>query len=135
MILDNESLKYMNLFRKITGVEALDCLIQDNAYFLVEEGKAGLAVGTAGRNVKKLRNLIRKRPIVLELIDDPIKFTKSLLAPIGLDGVKIELNDKTLIIQANSKKKGRIIGRDGSNIKMIRKLLKRHFDLEEIKVK
>lgn len=134
--LTNELLKYMSLFKEITNVETLDCVLaKEKAFFIVKKGKVGLAIGKNGKNIKKLQNLINKKIIVLELTERPIQFLKNLLKPIGLDGIQFEKRCKEIVIRADRKKKGRIIGRDGSNIKLIRKLLKRHFDLEKIKVR
>lgn len=133
---DNELLKHISLFREVTNVEAVDCILgDDRVFFVVEKGKVGLAVGKNGRNVKKLEKLINKNIVVLELTEDVIKFLKSLLKLVGVKDVEFEKRDKEIIIKANRIKKGRIIGKGGSNIKLIRKLLKRHFDLEDIRLR
>jgi len=58
---DTENIRAMNLFESITGVEVRDVILkEDEAYFVVPDGKAGMAIGKGGKVVKKYRESLTK---------------------------------------------------------------------------
>ena len=129
-------IKYVNLFESITGAKLKDCIadsIADNRLtFVVHEGEIGKAIGKNGSNAKRLENLIKKRIRIVEFSSNPENFVKNLIRPVSAD-VKQEGNIVIMIVH-DSKSKGVLIGRDRSNLNMTKGIVKRYFDVEDIKV-
>ncbi|KXB06309.1 hypothetical protein AKJ51_03905 [candidate division MSBL1 archaeon SCGC-AAA382A20] len=129
---DKEAIQAINLFEEETGVEVID-FIQDeeSAYFLVEEGKAGLAIGKNGEKIKKIGEMLGKRIKVFEYEADD----KSLVKNMVMEANSIKIKKHKAFVNVDKGDRGKVIGNNGSNIKKVRTLLKRNSDLEDLKLK
>jgi len=124
---DTENIRAMNLFESITGVEVRDVILkEDEAYFVVPDGKAGMAIGKGGKVVKKYREKLDKDVKIYEYSDNLGKFLNNLV-PADLRGVDIddEGDDKTVEISVSRDNKGRVVGKNGNKIDSIREVLQR----------
>lgn len=135
---DTDMIRMINLFESVTGVEAIQAIIEeDNAYFIVPEGKAGMAIGKGGKVVQKLQNKLDKNVKIYEYSDNVGKFLNNLV-PTDLRGVDIdedeETGEKTVTITVPRDKKGRVVGKNGSKIEAIRTVLARTHNVSEVKV-
>ncbi|MBD3354806.1 NusA-like transcription termination signal-binding factor [Candidatus Woesearchaeota archaeon] len=132
--LDIETMKCISLFGKITKVTAKDCFKQDKKLiFIVDEGKAGMAVGKKGANIKKLEKLLNKKVKIIEQSDDLIEFVKNVIYP--LKAKEISENEGIVtIVPIDNKTRGYLIGREASNLRNYEEVVKRYFDIEELKV-
>lgn len=127
-----ESIELMNIFNKITKVDARDCIQgEDKVYFLVGPGKAGLAIGKNGKSVKKLQNVLKKKVKIFEYSKDNEDFIKSMV-PMAKE---INIRNNKAMIKVGKKDRGKVIGKGGSNIKKIRKFLKRNTNLEKLELR
>jgi len=131
---DVETMKYISLFGKITKVNAKDCFKQDNKLiFIVDEGRAGMAVGNKGKNIKKLEKLLKKKIKIIEHNKDLIEFVKNVIYPLKAKEIKEEEGIIT-IVPVDNKTRGYLIGREASNLRNYEKIVKRYFDIDELKV-
>ncbi len=132
---DTENIRAMSLFESITGVEARDVILEDDeAYFIVPEGKAGMAIGKGGKVVKKVQNNLGKNVKVYEYSDNLGKFLNNIV-PVNLRGVDIEDEDlKEVEISVARDKKGRVVGKNGDKIDSIRDILQRTHGVDEVTV-
>lgn len=121
----------MNLFEKHTHVSPRDCVLNENVYFVVEEGKAGLAIGKGGANIKKLQNLLKKRVRVFEHNANVVEFVKNMIP----EAERVEANGTRVTVVIQQQDRGRVIGKGGENVKMIREILRRNSNVEELEVK
>lgn len=129
---DMEAIGFINLFEKITKVNVKDCIFdEDIIYFLVENGKAGKAIGKNGNKIKKLRKKLKKNIKVFEYDEDSREFVKKLIPK----NKSLEVKNKKISISVDPKEKGKIIGRNGKNINKIRELLKRNSDVKKLEIK
>lgn len=129
---DMEAIGFINLFEKITKVNVKDCIFdKDIIYFLVENGKAGKAIGKNGNKIKKLRRKLKKNIKVFEYDEDSKEFVKKLIPK----NKSLEVKNKKISISVDPKEKGKIIGRNGKNINKIRELLKRNSDVKKLEIK
>ncbi|MBR9691293.1 NusA-like transcription termination signal-binding factor [Candidatus Woesearchaeota archaeon] len=127
-------MKYMSLFEKITRVNAKDCFKQaEKIVFIVSEGLAGKAVGQKGVNIKKMEGLFKKKIKIIELSDDLIDFVKNVIHPLGAREIKEE-DGVVTIIPVDSQTRGYLIGREAVNLRGFEEVVKRYFDIKEIKV-
>ncbi|WEL19225.1 NusA-like transcription termination signal-binding factor [Candidatus Nanohalococcus occultus] len=135
---DTDMIRTINMFESVTGVEAIHAIVEDEeAYFIVPEGKAGMAIGKGGETVKKLQRNMDKNVKIYEYSDNIGKFLNNLV-PTNIRGVNIEGEDGdgpiTVEINVPSENKGRVVGRDGKKIESIRHILKRTHNVDEVTV-
>lgn len=127
---DTESLRVITAFENITGSEVRDCIIADIIYFLVNPGKAALAIGKNGQTIKTAEKMIGKQIKILEFSEEEKQFIKNLVP----QAQRIEINEKGAIVAINHKDRGVVIGRGGNKIKIIRTFLDRNSNIKELKI-
>lgn len=133
---DTEMIRAINLFESLTDVEARDAIIkEDEAYFIVPEGKAGMAIGKGGKIVKKVQRQLDREIKIYEYSDNLGKFINNLV-PTDLRGVSIEDEGATKKVEIDvpNKNKGRVVGKNGQKIDSIRDILKRTHNVDEVTV-
>jgi N utilization substance protein A len=133
---DTENIRTMNMFESVTGVEAIDVITrEDEVYFIVPEGKAGMAIGKGGKIVKKIQNKLGKDVKIYEYSDNLGKFLNNLV-PTDLRGVDIDTEgeSKEVEISVSSDNKGRVVGKNGNKIDAIRDILQRTHGVDNVQV-
>ncbi|MFB6100060.1 MAG: NusA-like transcription termination signal-binding factor [Candidatus Nanohalobium sp.] len=134
---DTEMIRTLNMFESMTDVEARDCMMkEDEAYFIVPEGKAGMAIGKGGKVVKKVQDQLGKDVKIFEYKDNLGAFVNNLVS-VDIRSLDIEDDEdgKRVEINVSDDNKGRLVGRDGENIDAIRDILKRTHNVDEVTVK
>ena len=128
MKLDLQLIGYINLFENITKARIKDCFFGKNnvLIFIVQPGELGKAIGKDVYNIKKLAIKLKYKIRVLGFNNDPNVFVKNILYP--LNGFEVNLrNDKVAIITEDKVLKGKIYGRDRSNLKQVNEIFKKYF--------
>jgi len=126
-------MKYMSLFETLTQAKLKDCLMSEKVLFIVEEGQMGKAIGKGGINVRKLENVFKKKVRIVEFSSDVAQFVKNLTYPLNVREVKKE--DNIVVIGADdTSTRSLIIGRDRRNLNEMISIVKRFYDIENIKV-
>ena len=129
-----ETIRLLTLFENITNVPVRDCFVNNDViYYIVEEGKIGLAIGKGGNSIKNVEKVVGKKVKVFEYSTDPIEFIKKLIPQ--CKEVKINNSDKTIEIKVNKRDRGLVIGRGGEKIKVYKEILKRIHNISNIQVK
>lgn len=129
---DSEIMKLMTLFESMTGAKLKDCILNERLLFIVEENEIGKAIGKKGSNIKRLETMLNKRIKVVEFSSDVLQFIKNMLYPLQTSG--IENKDDVIEIRSDTKTKSLIIGRNQQNLKNLISIVKRFFDIQEIRV-
>ena len=135
--LDGNALRYISLFEKVTKTNVKDCIeTQDKLIFVVAKGQIGAAVGKKGENVKRLHEMFKKNLDIIEYSDDPEKFLKNIFHNFKIQRIEIERRGSKVhaTVSVESKDKGKIIGKDGRNLKLARDILSRHHDIESLSI-
>ena len=130
---NSDVMKVMSLFESLTGAKLKDCIANDSIIFIVRESEMGKAIGRKGSNIKRIENLLKKAVRLVEFSDDVCKFVANLIYPSKADDIKEE-EGVVSIYAADTKAKGIIIGRDRHRINMVNSIVKRYFNIIEIKV-
>jgi len=132
--LDSDTMKFMSLFENITKANATDCFKQgERIVFIVNKGKAGPAVGKGGGNIRRLEMLLKKKIKVVEHDPDLIEFVKNVIHP--LQAKEISENEGIVTIApADSVTRGYLIGRGAVNLRQFEEIVKRYFDIKELRV-
>jgi|TARA_B100001964_G_C14233516_1_gene601263 N utilization substance protein A len=131
---DINIMKYMSLFESLTGARVKDCIVNDGIFFIVHENEMGKAIGKKGSNLKRVENTLKKKIKLAEFSSDLVQFVQNLIYPIKAKEIKEEEDGTVTIYIDDRKTKGMLIGRDRHNINSIADTVKRHFDVNEIKV-
>ena len=129
---DTEMIRNINLFESITDVEVRDAIIkEDEAYFVVPEGKAGMAIGKGGKVVQKVQEKLGRDIKIYEYNDNLGAFINNLV-PADIRGVDIDGDKVEIDVPRNNK--GRVVGKNGQKIESIREILQRTHGVEEVTV-
>ncbi|MFH1592191.1 MAG: NusA-like transcription termination signal-binding factor [Candidatus Woesearchaeota archaeon] len=135
MKLDVKLIGYVNTFEKYTRVNAKDCFFDKDKVlvFVVNSLGLGKAVGKQGVNARNLSLKLKQRVRIIGFSEDPCGFVKNLLYPLkGFEVVKEE--GKILIKTEDRSLKGKVYGRDRTNLKNMNEIFRRYFRDMEIVV-
>lgn len=131
---DVELMQVISLFERITQTNAKDCFKQDKrVVFIVNPGMAGKAVGKKGMNIRKLERMLNKKVKIVEYDTDLLAFVKNAIHPIEAKDIKEE-GGRVIITPMDSLSRGYLIGREAVNLRAYEEIVKRYFDIKEIKV-
>ena len=135
--LNEETLRFMNLFQDITRTKVRDCLeANGRLVFVVESGQIGKAIGKGGENVVKMKKLTGRDIRVIEYSSEPEQFIRNVFKNYGVRKVEIESRDNIThaTVTVEPTQKGKAIGRDGSNLKLAREIISRHHPIQSVSI-
>jgi NusA-like KH domain protein len=127
---DTDIIRVITAFENITGTEVRDCVCSETVYFLVNPGKMAMAIGRNGHNIKIAEKMLKKPIKIFEWNEDCNQFIKNLIP----SAQKIDMNGEKITITLDKENRGIVIGRKGSNIKVIREFLERNSNIKDLKV-
>ena len=130
--LTTEHVRVVGTFERLIGVHVRDCLLgEDTVYFLIEPGKMGMAIGRNGIKIKSVSMTLGKKVKIFEYSDTLEGMVRSLIPCAN----SVEINNGAVTVSVPSSERSAIIGKGGSNIKMIRQFLERHFNVKNLRLK
>lgn len=136
IVFDLDTIRLLNLFENMTNVPVKDCFINgDTVYFIVEEGKIGLAIGKGGNSIKNVEKVIGKKIKVFEYSTNPTEFAKNLIPQIKEVSLINNAETVEMEIKVNKNDRGFVIGRGGEKIKIYKEILKRVHNISDLRVK
>ncbi len=136
IVFTTETIRLLTFFEKITNVPVRDCFMNnDIIFYIVEEGKIGLAIGKNGSSIKNVERILGKKVKVFEYSTNPVQFIKNLI-PQSKEVRMINNEDLiTAEVIVGKKNRGFVIGRSGEKIKIYKEILKRVHNITDIQVK
>lgn len=133
MKLNLDAINFINVFEKLARVRVKDCVLDDKLIFIINEEDMSKAIGKNGLNVKRAKNLFNKDIQIIGFNEDLVKFIINLMKPYE---VQVLVDDKIVNVSVKDYTlKGKILGRDRSNLNRITAIVKRYFDINEIKIR
>ena len=130
--LSTEDIRFIAAFEKLTKVHARDCIMTDSGlYFLVEPSRVGLAIGKDEKSVKHVSKVLGKPVKVFADAETPEEMVKSLIPRVK----SVERSGDNITITIAPQDRSLVIGKGGSNINMIKTLLKRHFGIQDVRLR
>ena len=144
--LNNETIRLISLFEKITRSSVVDSFEDKNGtlIFTVAKDQLSKAIGKNAVNIKKAKNILKRKIRVIEYSDNIINFIKSLIFPLRIKDIIIgdyeNLSDEeksraVITIQTgDTKTRGILIGRNASNLRNYESIVRKYFPVKEIKV-
>lgn len=131
---DINLMKFMSLFESITNSKLKDCFdANDLLVFVVENGEIAKAIGRKGSNVMRIEGILKRKIKIVEFNEDKIRFIRNFIYPIEAEEIKEE-NNIVFIRGRDTKTKGLLIGRDSKNLDNLINVVRRYFEVGNIKV-
>jgi len=127
---NTEDILAIAAFENLTGCEVRDYINGDTLYFLVGSGKAAMAIGKEGKNIKNAERILQKPIKIFEFSEDTAQFVKNLIP----QAQKVDLDGEKIVVNIPAKERGIVIGRSGIKIKVIRELIERNSNFKELKI-
>lgn len=135
---DTDTLRLMTVFENVTHTSPKDCVVDtlgNCVYFIVQEGKAGAAIGKNGSNVKHVESVIKRSVKIFEFSKNLETFVKNIIPQANEVNVKSDESGTRVEIKVDRSSKAMIIGRDGKNIKLYKELLQRNHNVNDLVVR
>ncbi|MBI3035532.1 NusA-like transcription termination signal-binding factor [Candidatus Woesearchaeota archaeon] len=130
---DSDLMKLMTLFESMTGANVKDCIANEKITFIIGEGDMGKAIGKNGSNIKRMENMVKKKIRLVEFSNDVVQFVKNSVYPV--EALSIEQENGIVTIHGkDTNTRAMLIGRERQNINHLSDIVKRHFDIKDIKV-
>jgi len=132
---DMNLMQFMNVFSSIAHTDLKDCFIDDNELltYVVNINDLGKAVGKKGFKVKMIEKAVNRKIKILEFNPELVSFVRNLVYPLQAKNITEE--DGIVTIEPeDSRNRGLLIGRAAQNLRNFEKIVKRHFEIKEIKV-
>ena len=100
--------------------------------FIVQEGEMGKALGKKKIHVLKLEKMLNRKIKIVEFNSDVVRFVRNCIYPSKADA---KMEDKTITLTSpDTKTRGYLIGRNASALRNLEGIVKRYFEIDEIKV-
>lgn len=133
MKFDSESMKLMAFFEANTGAKVKDCISDEKLIFIIGENEMGKAIGKNGSNIKKMERMLKKKIKLAEFSADVLQFVRNLVYPVEVSDARLEEGIVT-IHGKDTSTRAMLIGRERRNINHLSDIVKRYFDVKEIRV-
>jgi len=133
--LNTDTLRYIAALEKTSGAQVKDCIVtEDEIIYIVSEEQLGQAIGTGGQHVNKIRNALGKQVRIVGFKENPVEFTKKLIAFVEPKSITLEETEteKHIIIESDYKSHGSIRGKRDKKLKILKELLKRHHNVDDV---
>lgn len=131
---NNNLIKVITLFETLTGATAKDCFEEKGVmHFVISPEDMGMAIGRNGANIRRIEHLLKKKARIIEHSPDLETFIKNLIYPITAKQIAV-VDGKVTITGSDTKTKGMLIGRNSSNLNSYKQIIKRYFDIKELRV-
>lgn len=137
-VIDNKIMGYIQLFEKMTRVEARDCLEnEDMILFLVGEHRMAEIFKNRPDSVTGLREKTNKHILIAELSRDLLNFVRNIFFRFGVKEININWKEGSTNIQVGVEptEVGKAIGKEGRNIKLFREAVGRNFNIHSLTIK
>jgi len=136
-ILDMRSIRYSNLFYRITKVRCNHCFEYNNCIvFAVPRNLISKSIGLNNKNLENLNNIIGKRIKIVAIpngIEDIENFVSIITRPVRFKAIEIKENEA--IITAGNHSKASLIGKNKSRLMEMENILGQYFGIKKVLIK
>lgn len=128
-----DDIKLISLFESITRSNVKDVFMLGQPLFVVSEGQLGKALGRNKANLFRIEKMLNKKIRIVEFSSNLLQFVVNVIAPLKVVDIKEE-DGVVLLTAADSKTRGLLIGRQAQNLRNTERIVKKYFDVKEIRV-
>jgi len=129
VIFDTKTIRYVKLFQTLFPENVIACAENFNTvYFVVDSEEKIMHINR--EKIRNLERLLKKRVRIIFFSENLEEFIKSLVP----QAKEIKINEKEVRIIVNKYDKPKVIGKNKSNLMVIEDLLKKVFDINEVKI-
>ena len=131
---DINIMKFISLFESVTRASVKDCIQEEcRLVFVVNPGEIAKAIGKGGSNIKRIEGMIKKKIKIIEFNPELVEFVRNVVAPLKVSDV-VEEEGTVTITPVDSQTRGLLIGRGAVNLRGFENIIKRYFEIKEVKV-
>lgn len=136
--LDMQFIRYMNLFGKVTKVNAQHCFSYNNMLiFAVPKLDVAKAIGRDNENLQRLSQITHKRIRIVaqpkeKNLENIKAFITTITVPIEFNSIEVKNNEVT--ISAGREGKARLIGRQRIRQKELSEILQQYFGIIRLNI-
>ncbi len=127
-----QTIRYINLFRRVARVNTKDCFVYNNSIIYVVPGSMmRQALGDNGKNIKMIQETLGKKiRVVKEARDnrDVQRFIQDIVDPVSFKS--LEVKEGHIILTAGSIGKAALIGRNKRRLIELSKIMEDYFGKE-----
>jgi len=136
IVFNTDTIRLLTLFENMVNVPVKDCFLnKDVIYFIVEEGKIGLAIGKNGTAIKRAERTIGKKIKVFEYSKNPVQFIKNLIPQSKEITIVNERDGVSVVVKVDRRDRGYVIGRGREKLNIYKQILQRNHKIVNIQVK
>ncbi len=137
VLLNEDCMRLISQFEKLTGAGSRDCVIDDRnnrIIFVINPGEMGLAIGKSGASIKKAMDVMGKKIEVVEYANNPEQFLRNCFLPAKVTAVDFEGEGDSQVahVEVRDEDRGLAIGKEGKNIFKAKKLSMRQHDILDV---
>jgi transcription termination/antitermination protein NusA len=135
IVYDADLIKYISFIENLSRVKVKD-LFKHNEILccVVDSRDVKNVVGPKGNRIRKMQDMLKKKIKVVGYSENVSEFVKAFVYPVEISD--IEENEGGLVISCkDSKTKGLLIGRGGSNLEGLKRVVSRYFKISDIEIK
>ncbi|MCL4420375.1 MAG: NusA-like transcription termination signal-binding factor [Candidatus Thermoplasmatota archaeon] len=136
--IDNRLMGYIALFEKIGKIDVKECLENDDmVLFLVGEHKMGEMFKRNPNVMSELKEKINKHILVAEISKDLLSMVKNLYYRFKVKEIYIswKMEQTEVVVSVEQTEVGKVIGKEGRNIKLFKEALSRYFNVKSLSIK
>lgn len=127
-----QTMRYINLFRRISKVNTKNCFVYNNVIiYVVPSGAIRRALGDRGKNVKEIQETLGKKIRIIEEANNPgeaQRFVQDIVEPINFKS--LEVRDGIFVLTAGSQGKAALFGRNKRRFAELNQILEDYFGKE-----
>ncbi len=135
-VFDQELIKLMNYFEQKTGAAVKDCFYDTlgKLTFVVATGELGKALGKKASNLKDLEKRLGKRVRVSEFAPSRQELVSNFIAPLTVKDIEDRGDGLVVITGGDERVNGLLIGKQARNLRNLEWMVRRFYEVQEIKV-
>lgn len=137
--LSTETFRYLALFERISRVRPIDCVISPDGevIFLVNPDEYPLVTMNPAKPLIHLSRMLNARVLVYPLCENTGEFVVGLFRQVRVDSVSlVNVKDGRRIanVKVAEEDKGKAIGQGGANVRRASLLIRRYFEVDQVKI-
>lgn len=134
IVYSQDSVQSIALLESMMNIHVKDLVVEENKLFVIlEKQEFDKLRERTGFNLKHLEQMFKKHIRVVQFDEDPRKFITNLVFPIRIKMVNEESGVFSLEMEEKTYK-GLLIGKNGGNLNLIKRIVNRFFDFKNIVV-